>query len=112
MKAQIDLLEYQDWVYKPWQGGDTPAETLALIKDGLVEETGEVFGKMKKAVRDDWPLEKFRKEMEGEIGDVMYYWAMLCNFFDFDLDGILVKNVEKLEARLRNNTINGEGDER
>lgn len=111
-KAKIDLLEYQDWVYTPWQDGKTPAETLSRIKDGIVEETGEVYGKMKKAVRDDWPVEKFRAEMQKEIGDVMFYWAMLCNFYDFDLDEILVMNVDKLEERLRQKTINGEGDDR
>jgi NTP pyrophosphatase (non-canonical NTP hydrolase) len=110
--AKINLLEYQDWVYKPWLRDEDPHINYNRIKDGMVEEMGEIFGKLKKSARDGWTSDKLRAELELEVGDLMFYLAMFCNWYDIDLDTALVKNVDKLEARMEAKTIQGEGDYR
>ena len=36
--------------------------------------------------------------LKKEIGDVMWYVALLCESFGFDLDDILKTNVENIEV--------------
>lgn len=46
---------------------------------GLVAEVGEVFGKVAKAVRDDWhSRERLQEELKAELGDVCWFWILLC----------------------------------
>lgn len=64
---------------------------------GLTGEAGEVSDIIKKWVFHEKPLdiEHFKKE----LGDVMWYIAMICYSMQFDLDEILQMNIDKLEAR-------------
>lgn len=40
-----------------------------------------------------------REHLKKELGDVMWYMAMICYSFGFDLDEILQMNIDKLKAR-------------
>lgn len=64
---------------------------------GLAGETGETLDMIKKWIfhEKDLDIEHLKKE----IGDVMWYVAMLCESFNFNLDEILEMNKAKLEAR-------------
>nr|DAI61987.1 MAG TPA: NTP-PPase-like protein [Bacteriophage sp.]DAR52034.1 MAG TPA: NTP-PPase-like protein [Bacteriophage sp.] len=64
---------------------------------GLAGETGEVLDMVKKWVFHEKELDK--EHLKKEIGDVMWYVAMLCESFGFDLDEILQMNIDKLMAR-------------
>lgn len=64
---------------------------------GLSGEAGEVLDMVKKWVFHEKELDK--EHLKKEIGDVMWYVAMLCESFGFDLDEILQMNVDKLMAR-------------
>lgn len=64
---------------------------------GLAGESGEVLDMVKKWVFHEKDLDK--DHLKKEIGDVMWYVAMLCESFGFDLDEILQMNVDKLKAR-------------
>ena len=64
---------------------------------GLAGETGETLDMIKKWVFHEKDLDL--DHLEKEIGDVMWYVAMICYSFGFDLDEILQKNVDKLKAR-------------
>lgn len=64
---------------------------------GLAGESGEVLDMVKKWVFHEKDLDK--DHLKKEIGDVMWYVAMLCESFGFDLDEILQMNVDKLRAR-------------
>lgn len=64
---------------------------------GLSGEAGEVLDMVKKWVFHEKELDK--EHLKKEIGDVMWYVAMLCENFGFDLDEILQMNVDKLMAR-------------
>lgn len=65
---------------------------------GLGEETGELLGLIKKNLFYG-PQRDSREKMAEELGDVMWYWTMLCTHLQFDPEEILEKNIEKLRKR-------------
>ena len=81
---------------------------------GLAGEAGEVANKVKKIIRDgsDSKDEKLVSEIKAEIGDCLWYIAVLANDFDIKLSDIASANIEKLALRQKNNTIHGSGDDR
>ena len=81
---------------------------------GLTGEAGEVANKVKKIIRDgsDSKDEKLVSEIKAEIGDCLWYIAVLADDFDIKLSDIASTNIEKLANRKKNNTIHGSGDTR
>lgn len=78
---------------------------------GLAGESGEVCEKVKKYLRgDDSP--NLRKDIEKELGDVLWYVANLASDLNIFLDDIATKNIDKLRDRERRNVLQGDGDER
>lgn len=89
-------------------------EYLAL---GLCSEAGEVADKLKKLIRDnDTRLEKLnleqRKAIIAELGDVLWYTAMLSYELDFNFSDVASANIDKLESRKKRGVIGGSGDDR
>src|SRR6056300_920357 len=81
-------------------------EYLAL---GLTSEAGEVAGKIKKIIRDG----KGNKEaIAYEIGDVLWYCAVLASELGVELNDIMKKNLQKLHDRKERGTLQGSGDRR
>ena len=74
---------------------------------GLTGEAGEVANKVKKIIRDgsDSKDEKLVSEIKAEIGDCLWYIAVLANDFDIKLSDIASTNLEKLANRKKNNTM-------
>jgi len=81
---------------------------------GLTGEAGEVANKVKKIIRDgsDSKDEKLVSEIKSEIGDCLWYIAVLASDFDIKLSDIASTNLEKLEKRKEKGTIHGSGDNR
>ena len=81
---------------------------------GLTGEAGEVANKVKKIIRDgsDKNDDSLVSEIKSEIGDCLWYIAILANDFDIKLSDIASTNLEKLANRKKNNTIHGSGDTR
>lgn len=91
------------------------------LKDGLVEEVGEVMGKFKRAVRDQQaPKENGEvvftaeqlHEISLELGDVLWYLSVLAHRLGFTLEDIAEWNVKKLAKRKAEGKIQGKGDNR
>ena len=80
-------------------------EYLAL---GLVGEAGEVANKIKKVIRDGTSPDN----VIHELGDVMWYLAMLSTELGYSLDTIADKNLWKLANRKTRNVLGGSGDNR
>ena len=76
---------------------------------GLAGEAGEVANKVKKMLRDD-NLDK--NAIESELGDVLWYAAMLSKDLNIQLHDVAMKNLEKLYGRKERGTIQGDGEER
>lgn len=81
---------------------------------GLASEAGEVAGKYKKIIRDKYGLmdSDSKNSMADEIGDVLWYVAMLSMELGFTLDQIAEANVAKLSDRMSRGAIRGDGDKR
>jgi NTP pyrophosphatase (non-canonical NTP hydrolase) len=81
---------------------------------GLAGEAGEVAEKIKKVIRDkDGVLDdEKRKEIEKELGDVLWYVSQLASELGLSLEEVAEKNIEKLYSRMDRGKLGGEGDER
>ena len=83
---------------------------------GLGNEAGEVMGKIKKWLRGDDGKGKMsdeRKEaLKEELGDVLWYLAILAHDLDLSLDDVAKINVAKLQSRKDRKTLRGDGDKR
>lgn len=80
----------------------------------LAGEVGELLNKLKKTLRDDNGLitNKKRDECLDELGDIAWYFVMLCYELHIDPDSILEINVKKLRKRMQDNTIHDNGGPR
>jgi NTP pyrophosphatase (non-canonical NTP hydrolase) len=81
---------------------------------GLVSEAGEVAGKVKKILRDNNSVmtDERREQLIDELGDVLWYCAMIANELKTNLGAVAARNIDKLEDRKNRNVIGGSGDNR
>jgi len=87
----------------------------ALCYVGLgLSEAGEVQGKIKKILRDDNGVvgSDKTKEIAKELGDVLWYCAMVARELGVSLDDIAAANIEKLMSRQSRGKLTGSGDNR
>ena len=87
-------------------------EYLAL---GMTSEAGEVAGKVKKLIRDGEDVEGFEMKklaIASEIGDVLWYCAMMAKEVGVPLNDIMKENLKKLHGRKERGTLQGSGDDR
>lgn len=98
-KCNQRLLAREKEVYDP----DVPA---AFVIDfggvlnaalGLSGEVGEFNDMLKKWIFHEKDLDE--QHLKKELGDVMWYVAMMCHSFGWNLDEILHMNIDKLKAR-------------
>lgn len=89
-----------------------PAHVAKIL--GLVGEAGEVAEKYKKIIRDKGgvatPEEK--QELIKELGDVLWYVAMLSRYLGYPLEDVAKANIAKLRDRQKRGTQHGSGDNR
>ena len=78
---------------------------------GLTGEAGEVANKVKKIIRDGTNQNTIQ-EISNEIGDVLWYVALLADDIGCKLSDIANDNLIKLANRKKNGTIHGSGDDR
>ena len=79
---------------------------------GLCGEAGEVADKIKKTIRGDSSLDEVTGSIAGELGDVLWYLAILADDLGLPLEDIAHWNVDKLQRRMKSNKIKGDGDNR
>jgi len=71
-------------------------EELADWGLGVSGEAGDLAGCIKKTLFHNNDQTQGIRE---NIGDVMWYLAMICNHFDWDFDKVMEENVDKLSKR-------------
>jgi len=82
---------------------------------GLTGEAGEIANKVKKFIRDGASKDEYlakRIEIGYEIGDVLWYCAVLAEELEMNLGHIMEKNLDKLADRHKRGKISGSGDNR
>lgn len=108
------------------QYGESAQETAIYPDDGMVAgvptgiiytgfglggEAGEVQEKVKKAMREN-DEQAYLDQLRDEMGDVLWYWAMLCYELGLDTDDVAHRNLEKLLDRYERGELTGQGDYR
>ena len=74
--------------------GDSRIEVLAL---GVAGEAGEVADQVKKHVGHGHALD--RDKLADELGDVLWYVAVMAERIGVPLDEVMARNVDKLRRR-------------
>lgn len=125
--GEIDMPGYEDNCYVTWTMGDRFPRTLAgfvHLTHKLAGEAGEFNEHWGKAIRDDevtyqgfingkLELTKERREtLLKELGDVLWYVAMLARELGSSLMGVAIINMTKLASRRKRGVIQGSGDDR
>ena len=109
----MNLNEYQVAALRTAAPKDKKNEVFHLLL-GLCGEVGEVAEKTKKIVRDK--NSDFSQldvdELAKELGDVLWYVAVLADYFDIPLDQIGSCNIAKLADRQKRSVLYGSGDNR
>jgi NTP pyrophosphatase (non-canonical NTP hydrolase) len=109
----MDCDDYQRAAMRTARDKDAPDEFMHLVL-GLVGEAGEIAEKVKKWVRDDnSDLARLeRDDIAKELGDVLWYSAVLAEFLGLSLNDVAKRNLDKLADRQRRSVLGGSGDNR
>ncbi|GLY04982.1 nucleoside triphosphate pyrophosphohydrolase family protein [Actinoplanes sp. NBRC 101535] len=105
--------DYQQAALRTAAPRDKHNEVFHLLL-GLVGETGEIAEKAKKIVRDrDSDFTRWdTSDLTKELGDALWYLAVLADHFDLSLDDIAAQNIAKLADRQSRGVLGGSGDDR
>ena len=92
----MNLKEYQELAKKTAKKFDNKELEIATWGLGISGEAGDVAGCIKKTFAHNGDQKQGIRE---NLGDTLWYLAMICNFFDWNLEEVLQENIEKLEKR-------------
>jgi len=92
----MDLKEYQKLCKTTAQKFKNKEKEIFTWGLGIVGEAGDVAGCIKKTFSHDNDQKKGIRE---NLGDTLWYTAMICNFFKWNLEDILKENIKKLKKR-------------
>lgn len=104
--------EYQEKAHETAVYNDDDAVVYTSL--GLVNEAGEVAGKVKKYIRGD-ELPEFigwDELVAEELGDVLWYLAECCTAWGIDFELLASNNLKKLASRAERGVLKGSGDRR
>lgn len=112
--APLSLDDYQRGALETALFPDIGGERCLYPALGLANEAGEVLGKIKKLYRDRGGevTPEFRQVVKKELGDVLWYVAVLADAFGLRASEVGRANLEKLADRARRDAIQGSGDDR
>lgn len=95
----MDLDDYQKNVKKTAAKYRNKEKNIMTWGLGIAGEAGDVAGCIKKTYSQG---DDQIKGVRENLGDTMWYVAMICNFYGWSLDEILDENIEKLSKRYPN----------
>ena len=108
-----DFNTYQTESRKTW--GTIPMDhPIVYPTIGLINEAGEVAGKIKKIFRDQngQITEEDRQSLKSELGDVLWYLTQICTELDLTLEEVAETNIAKIFSRQKRGKLEGDGDNR
>jgi NTP pyrophosphatase (non-canonical NTP hydrolase) len=92
----FSLKDYQELCRATAKKFETREKEILTWGLGIAGEAGDVAGCIKKTFAHD---NDQREGIKENIGDTLWYAAMICNFFDWDMQEILENNIKKLRDR-------------
>jgi NTP pyrophosphatase (non-canonical NTP hydrolase) len=92
-------------------GGPVALAYLFLKLNGEAGEAGEKYAKIIRDKGSKGSLED-REEILKELGDVLWYIAMLADELDESLEEVAKRNIAKLKDRQDRGVLGGSGDNR
>ncbi|CAN5680295.1 nucleoside triphosphate pyrophosphohydrolase family protein [soil metagenome] len=110
----MTLNEYQQKALLTAVYSDDTFKDLMHWVLGTVGEAGEIAEKLKKIIRDKESVvdEHDKQELMKEVGDVLWYLAVLSDHLGYELETVAKANNDKLLSRQSRNKIRGKGDNR
>lgn len=94
--SQNSLKEYQELCKLTAKKFETSEKEILTWGLGIAGEAGDVASCIKKTFAHD---NDQRAGIKENIGDTLWYAAMICNFFGWDMQQLLEDNLEKLRKR-------------
>lgn len=92
----MNVAEYQRLVKITAKKFKDEAHEIVCWGLGVIGEAGDVAGCIKKTVFHD---NDQREGIRENLGDIMWYVAMICNFYGWKLEDVLDENIKKLKKR-------------
>ncbi len=92
----MDLKEYQKLCQKTAKKFRDKEKEIMTWGLGIAGEAGDVSGCIKKTYSHK---DNQKQGIKENLGDVLWYIAMICNFFDWDMEEIMGENIKKLKKR-------------
>lgn len=89
--------QYVTEIMRTYAGADDPVSKLVLGALGLAGETGEVIDMIKKRVYQGHAIDQ--EKLRDELGDVLWYFMLICHTGGYSLEEVMIANVEKLHRR-------------
>jgi len=107
-------MKFDDYQKKALKTLLPSSKNIPYVVLGLSNEAGEVAGKVKKWIRDeDGDVTRLDKKAIGdELGDTLWYMAMLAELLGLTLADIAQMNIDKLASRQERGKLHGSGDNR
>jgi NTP pyrophosphatase (non-canonical NTP hydrolase) len=91
-----NLKEYQKLCKKTAQKFKSKEKEILTWGLGVAGEAGDTAGCIKKTFSHK---NNQKAGIRENVGDTMWYLAMICNFMKWDMDEVLRENIEKLKKR-------------
>ena len=92
----MTLKNYQKLCKKTAKRFNTKEKEILTWGLGIAGEAGDVAGCIKKTFSHG---DNQRLGIKENLGDTLWYVAMICNFFSWDLDDVMKDNIKKLKKR-------------
>ena len=113
MESKYSMMKASNYQVQAKETAIFPKDkALEYLTLGLVGEAGEISNKVKKVIRDGNRLNNPKQNVRDEIGDVLWYCAMLCDWLEDDMGKIMEDNLAKLRSRKERGVLGGSGDNR
>jgi len=93
---KMNLKEYQEACKRTNKIFDPPEMEILTWGLGIAGEAGDVAGCIKKTIihkNDQIP------GIKENLGDTLWYIAMICNYYGWNLEDIMQENIDKLKKR-------------
>ena len=106
--------EYQKQALTTAHNTHEPLMEKTIWAMGVAGEAGEVLEKWKKIVayNEGKISQQDKDELAKELGDVVWYVAVMAHSLGLSFDDIMQRNVTKLKSRKARGVITGKGDNR